>query len=235
MMLEVKNLHVSYGGVPALFGVDLMVQPGEVVSVIGSNGAGKSTLLRALSGLLKPDSGEVLFRGEMIAGKPAEAIVKKRIVMVPEGRLLFGKLTIHQNLIMGAYQVQEKEKIAERMDYVYSVFPRIKEREKQLAGTLSGGEQQMVAIARGLMAQPEILMLDEPSLGLAPIMVREMFKLIRYIKELNITILLVEQRLQEALSMSDRAYVLQTGRIVMEGRGIDLIDSQEVKQAYLGM
>lgn len=234
-MLEIKNLVVTYGGIPALFGVNLYVNTGEVVSVVGSNGAGKSTLLRAISGLMKPESGEILYNNESIGGLPAHEVVKKGIVMVPEGRLLFGKMNIFQNLMMGAYQVDDKKEIESRLEKVYSIFPRLKEREKQLAGTLSGGEQQMVAIARGLMSNPQVLMLDEPSLGLAPIMVKEMFNLLREIKKEKITILLVEQRLQEALNLSDRAYVLQTGRIVMSGTGEELINAPEVRQAYLGI
>ena len=234
-MLEIKNLVVTYGGIPALFGVDLYVNTGEVVSVVGSNGAGKSTLLRAISGLMKPESGEILYNNESIGGLPAHEVVKKGIIMVPEGRLLFGKMNIFQNLMMGAYQVDDKKEIESRLEKVYSIFPRLKEREKQLAGTLSGGEQQMVAIARGLMSNPQVLMLDEPSLGLAPIMVKEMFNLLREIKKEKITILLVEQRLREALNLSDRAYVLQTGRIVMSGTGEELINASEVKQAYLGI
>lgn len=234
-MLEIKNLVVTYGGIPALFGVDLYVNTGEVVSVVGSNGAGKSTLLRAISGLMEPESGEILYNNESIGGLPAHEVVKKGIIMVPEGRLLFGKMNIFQNLMMGAYQVDDKKEIESRLEKVYSIFPRLKEREKQLAGTLSGGEQQMVAIARGLMSNPQVLMLDEPSLGLAPIMVKEMFNLLREIKKEKITILLVEQRLREALNLSDRAYVLQTGRIVMSGTGEELINAPEVKQAYLGI
>lgn len=234
-MLEIKDLVVSYGGVPALFGVSLNVKDGEVVSVVGSNGAGKSTLLRAISGLLKPESGELLLDGKSFHGKQAHEIVKQGIVMVPEGRHLFGRMNILQNMMMGAYQVSDKKEIASRLDKVYTIFPRLKEREKQLAGTLSGGEQQMVAIARGLMANPRILMLDEPSLGLAPIMVKEMFHMIKDIKENGVTILLVEQRLQDALMLSDRAYVLQTGKIVLEGRGQEFMNSPEVRQAYLGL
>ena len=234
-MLEVKDLVVSYDGVPALFGIDLDVREGEVVSVVGSNGAGKSTLLRALSGLLNSDSGEISFNGRNITEAPAYEVVKHGIVMVPEGRLLFSKMTVLQNLIMGAYTVKDKHEITRRLDTVHNVFPRLKEREKQIAGTLSGGEQQMVALARGMMAQPRLLLLDEPSLGLAPIMVKEMFRMVRDIRAANVTILLVEQRLRETLELSDRAYVLQTGKIVMSGSAAELMDSAEIKQAYLGM
>ena len=234
-MLKVKDLVVSYGGIPALFGVDLDVREGEVVSVVGSNGAGKSTLLRALSGLLNSDRGEISFNGKNITGSPAYQVVQHGIVMVPEGRLLFSKMTVLQNLIMGAYTVNDKQEIARRLDTVHNVFPRLKEREKQIAATLSGGEQQMVALARGMMAQPRLLLLDEPSLGLAPIMVKEMFHMVRDISAANVTILLVEQRLRETLELSDRAYVLQTGKIVMSGTAAELMDSAEIKRAYLGM
>lgn len=234
-MLQVENLVVSYSGVPALFGIDLEVQEGEVVSVLGSNGAGKSTLLRALSGLLPSDKGEITFNGQKITDSPAHTMVKHGIAMVPEGRLLFSKMSVFQNLMMGAYTVKDKQEVAARLEAVHKVFPRLKEREKQIAGTLSGGEQQMVALARGMMGQPRLLMLDEPSLGLAPIMVKEMFQLIRNIKSTGVTILLVEQRLRETLELSDRAYVMQTGKIVMSGTAAELMDSAEVKQAYLGM
>jgi branched-chain amino acid transport system ATP-binding protein len=234
-MLQVKDLVVSYSGVPALFGVSLEVHEGEIVAVVGSNGAGKSTLLRGISGVLKPVSGSIQIKGNEIAGKPAHEAVHHGIVMVPEGRHLFGKMTIYQNLMMGAYLVHDKEEIAKRLEKVYETFPLLKERGNQLAGTLSGGEQQMVALARGMMSNPKILMLDEPSLGLAPIMVKEMFHMIRDIKKQGITILLVEQRLQETLAIADRAYVMQTGKVVMEGDTKTLSASGEVRQAYLGM
>lgn len=233
-MLTVKNLSVAYNDVPAIFGVDLQVNEGEIVSVVGSNGAGKSTLLKALAGIL-PSKGEITFNGERISQLPPHKIVEKGISLIPEGRMLFGKLSIYQNLVLGSYQENNKEARDQRIDEVYNIFPRLKERRNQLAGTLSGGEQQMVAIARGLMSNPRLLMFDEPSLGLAPIIVKEMFRLIRKIKEQHITILLVEQRLDEALKLSDRAYVLQTGRFIMEGKGSELIDSPAVRQAYLGL
>lgn len=233
-MLTVKNLSVAYNDVPAIFGVDLQVNEGEIVSVVGSNGAGKSTLLKALAGIL-PSKGEITFNGERIGQLPPHKIVEKGISLIPEGRMLFGKLSIYQNLVLGSYQENDKELRDQRIEEVYSIFPRLKERRNQLAGTLSGGEQQMVAIARGLMSNPKLLMFDEPSLGLAPIIVKEMFRLIQKIKEQHITILLVEQRLDEALKLSDRAYVLQTGRFIMEGKGSELIDSPAVRQAYLGL
>ena len=234
-MLKVSDLVVSYSGVPALFGVSLEVNEGEAVAVVGSNGSGKSTLLRGISGLLKANRGKIEFNGKDLTGRPAHELVREGIVMVPEGRLLFSKMSVMQNLRMGAFQMKDKEEIERRLDRVFKVFPRLKEREKQLAGTLSGGEQQMVALARGMMADPKILMLDEPSMGLAPIMVKEMFGMIQNIKEHGVTILLVEQRLQETLEMSDRAYVLQTGKIVMSGKASELMNSPEVKKAYLGM
>ncbi len=233
-MLTVKNLSVAYHDVPAIFGVDLQVNDGEIVSVVGSNGAGKSTLLKALAGIL-PRNGEITFDGERIDQLPPHKIVEKGISLIPEGRMLFGKLSIYQNLVLGSYQETDKEVRDQRIDEVYNIFPKLKERRNQLAGTLSGGEQQMVSIARGLMSNPKLLMLDEPSLGLAPIIVKEMFRLIQEIKDRHITILLVEQRLDEALKMSDRAYVLQTGRFIMEGKGSELIDSPAVRQAYLGL
>ncbi len=234
-MLEVRDLVVSYSGVPALFGISLDVNDGEVVAVVGSNGSGKSTLLRGLSGLLRCDQGTIRFNGKNLTGKPAHEMVKEGIVMVPEGRMLFSKMTVLQNLNVGAYKEKDKGVIAERLEKVYTVFPRLKEREKQLAGTLSGGEQQMVALARGMMAGPKILMLDEPSMGLAPIMVKEMFSMISDIAEAGVTILLVEQRLNETLELADRAYVLQTGKIVMSGSAETLKHMPEVRTAYLGM
>jgi len=234
-MLSVKDLVVSYSGVPALFGVSLDVNAGETVAVVGSNGSGKSTLLRGISGLLKCDKGSIVFDDKDITQKRAHEVVQEGIIMVPEGRLLFSKMTVMQNLRMGAYQVKDKHEIESRLENVFKVFPKLNERQKQLAGTLSGGEQQMVALARGMMASPKILMLDEPSMGLAPIMVKEMFKMIRDIAEHGVTILLVEQRLQETLEMADRGYVLQTGKIVMSGNAGELINSPEVKKAYLGM
>lgn len=233
-MLIVKNLNVAYNDVPAITDVSLHVDEGEIVSVVGSNGAGKSTLLKALAGTL-PSKGEVIFQGEKINHLPAHKVVERGISLIPEGRLLFGKLSIYQNLVLGSYQEPDKDEREKRIEDVFHIFPRLKERRNQLAGTLSGGEQQMVAIARGLMSKPRLLMFDEPSLGLAPIIVREMFRLIQKIKEQNITILLVEQRLDEALKLSDRAYVLQTGKIIMEGRGTELIASPAVRQAYLGL
>lgn len=234
-MLDINNLVVSYGGVPALFGVTLNVNVGEIVSVVGSNGCGKSTLLRAVSGLLKPESGEIRLNGKMIQGKSAHEIVKQGIVMVPEGRHLFGRMSIYQNLMMGAYLVANKNVITARLEKAYAIFPKLKARETQLAGTLSGGEQQMVAIARGLMASPELLLLDEPSLGLSPKLVKEMFHMIKDIKENGMTIMLVEQRLHEALLLSDRAYVMQTGKIILQGQARELLESPEVRQAYLGL
>lgn len=234
-MLEVSDLVVAYGDVPALFGVSMRVDAGEIVCVVGSNGAGKSTLLRAVAGLLKPRSGRVVFDGRDLTGREPEQVVQAGITMVPEGRRLFGRMTVLQNLLLGAWAVTDREEIRSRLELVFRVFPRLKERQGQLAGTLSGGEQQMVAIARGLMARPRLLMLDEPSLGLAPLLVSEMFRLVREIREQGLTILLVEQNVREALALADRAYVLQTGRMLMEGTGRELMEEEAIRKAYLGL
>lgn len=234
-MLEVSDLLVAYGDTPAIFGISMRVAAGEIVSVVGANGAGKSTLLRAISGLLRPRAGTVVFDGRHLEGLEPHLIVREGIALVPEGRRLFGRMTVLQNLLLGAYAVTDPVQVQSGLDLAFSVFPRLRERQQQLAGTLSGGEQQMVAIARGLMARPRLLMLDEPSLGLAPILVSEIFRLIKQIKDQGITILLVEQNVQEALSFADRAYVLQTGRVVMEGRGQELLEMDAVRQAYLGL
>lgn len=235
MLLEVNNLVAGYQGVSALHGISMAVDRGEVVAVVGSNGAGKSTLLKTLAGILRPESGEILFKGTNISREPPHRIVQKGIVMVPEGRLLFGRLTVEQNLILGAYTKKSSTVRSEILEEVYQLFPRLVERKKQLAGTLSGGEQQMVAIARGLMSRPELLLLDEPSLGLMPKMVELIFDMINQIKRRGLTILLVEQNVQEALEIADRGYVLQTGKIVSTGRSSDLLSSELIKRAYLGL
>lgn len=234
-MLEISDLVAAYGDTPAIFGISMKVAAGEVVSVVGANGAGKSTLLRAISGLLRPRAGTVVFEGRHLEGLEPHQIVREGIALVPEGRRLFGRMTVLQNLLLGAYAVTDPAQVRAGLELAFSVFPRLRERQQQVAGTLSGGEQQMVAIARGLMARPRLLMLDEPSLGLAPILVSEIFRLIQEIKSQGITILLVEQNVREALSLADRAYVLQTGRVVMEGRGRDLLEVDAVRQAYLGL
>jgi len=234
-MLEVKGLSAGYRGVHAVQDVSLAVRRGEVVSLIGSNGAGKSTLLRAIAGLLRPWSGEILLDNEPIHVVPPYDIVKKRIALVPEGRQLFGRLSVWDNLLLGAYALHSNEAVAESLENILQLFPWIGERRKQRSETLSGGEQQQVAIARGLMSRPSLLMLDEPSLGIMPKLVSEIFERIHTIRDKGITVFLVEQNVYEALSISDRAYVLQSGRIVLEGTGEDLLKSDLVRQAYLGM
>ena len=234
-MLEVKGLSAGYRGVHAVQDVSLSVRRGEVVSLVGSNGAGKSTLLRTIAGLLRPWGGEILLESQPIHVIPPYDIVRKKIAFVPEGRQLFGRLSVWDNLMLGAYALDSNEAVAETLDTVLQLFPWIGERKKQRSETLSGGEQQQVAIARGLMSRPSLLMLDEPSLGIMPKLVSEIFERIHVIREKGITVFLVEQNVYEALSISDRAYVLQTGRIVLEGTGQELLKSDLVRQAYLGM
>lgn len=234
-MLELKELSVGYKGVLAVQNVSLKVRRGEVVSLIGSNGAGKSTLLRTIVGLLRPLRGEVLLDNEPIHVVPPYDIVKKRIALVPEGRQLFGRLSVWDNLLLGAYALHSNQAVAESLEAVLQLFPWMGQRRKQRTDTLSGGEQQQVAIARGLMSRPSLLMLDEPSLGIMPKLVSEIFERVHAIREQGVTVFLVEQNVYEALSVSDRAYVLQTGRIVLEGNGQELLKSDLVRQAYLGM
>ncbi len=234
-MLEVKGLSVGYKDVLAVQDVSLTVQRGEVVSLIGSNGAGKSTMLRAIAGLLRPRRGEILLDNEPIHVVPPYDIVKKRIAMVPEGRQLFGRLSVWDNLLLGAYALDSAKETEESLESILQLFPWIGERKKQRADTLSGGEQQQVAIARGLMSRPALLMLDEPSLGIMPKLVSEIFQRIEEIRQKGITVFLVEQNVYEALSVSDRAYVLQSGRVVLEGKGDELLRSDLVRKAYLGM
>lgn len=235
-MLEIKNVSVGYkGGVLAVQDISFTVKKGEVVSLIGSNGAGKSTVLRAISGLLRLRSGEILFNGEALHTVPPYDIVRRGVAMVPEGRQLFGRLSVIDNLLMGAYAIDSKKLTQETLETVLALFPRLAERKGQRAETLSGGEQQLLAIGRGLMSQPKLLLLDEPSLGIMPKLVSEIFETIREISKKGLTVLLVEQNVFEALHISDRAYVLQTGRIVLEGCGEDLLKSDLVRQAYLGM
>ena len=231
-MLEVNNLTVRYGHITALDQVSIKAQKGQIVSIIGANGAGKSTLLRTISGLVKPVSGEIRFLGELLIGKPNK-IVEKGVVQIPEGRKVFSGLTIRDNLLVGGY-LQPKKKINDCLDKVYSLFPILKEREKQFAGTLSGGEQQMLAIGRGLMSDPKIMLLDEPSLGLAPIIVNNVFQIIKDIRATGVTIILVEQNAQRALSLCETAYVMEVGKIKISGLGCDLLCSDEVRKAYLG-
>lgn len=233
-MLTLENVSVNYGAIKALTGVSLHVEKGEVVTLIGANGAGKSTTLRTITGLLEPVEGRVLFEGEEISGKPTHKLVARGISMSPEGRGVFANLTVRENLQMGAYLQKNKSQIAEDMDRAFKMFPRLKERESQNAGTLSGGEQQMLAMGRALMSRPRLLLLDEPSLGLAPLVVHTIFQAIEEIRSKGTTILLVEQNAHAALKHSDRAYVLETGQIVMEGPSQQLAADPRIKEAYLG-
>jgi branched-chain amino acid transport system ATP-binding protein len=233
-MLTLENISVSYGAISALKGVSMHVGQGEVVTLIGANGAGKTTTLRTITGLLSPSEGRILFEGQEISGKPTHKLVARGISMSPEGRGVFANLTVHENLMMGAYLKKNKAEIDEDLGRGFRMFPRLKERESQKAGTLSGGEQQMLAMARALMSRPRLLLLDEPSLGLAPLVVHTIFEAIDEIRGEGTTILLVEQNAHAALKHSDRAYVLETGRIVMEGPSKELAADPRIKEAYLG-
>lgn len=234
-MLEIKNLEVSYGAINALHGVSLSVRAGSIVTLIGCNGAGKSTTLRAVSGLLKPRGGEILFAGRQIRGLPAHEIVKLGLSQVPEGRMVFANLTVQENLQMGAYLQRDKTVIRQEMDRVFTTFPRLKERLTQVAGTLSGGEQQMLAIGRALMSRPKFLMMDEPSLGIAPLLVKTIFeKIVEINRTQGITILLVEQNANLALEISHYGYVLETGKIILEDQSAALRQNPQVRSAYLG-
>jgi len=233
-MLQVENITVYYGNIQAIKGVTLDIQEGEIVTLIGANGAGKSTLLKTISGLLKPKEGQILYEGKSIGGKAAQAIVKQGISHVPEGRRIFANMTVEENLQLGAYLRRDRAGIKKDMEQVYELFPRLLERLKQQAGTLSGGEQQMLAMGRALMAKPKLLLLDEPSMGLAPLLVKTIFRIIEEIKATGTTILLVEQNAHLALSIADRAYVMETGRIVLSGTANELTESEQVKMAYLG-
>ncbi|WP_448532603.1 ABC transporter ATP-binding protein [Pseudothermotoga sp.] len=235
-MLRVKNLTTGYDGVPVVFDVSLEINEAEFVAIVGSNGAGKTTILRTISGLLKPISGEIEFEGKQIHKLTAHEIVRLGIAHVPEGRHVFGKMSVKDNLLMGAYTLNDRAKVNKLLNEVFEIFPRLKERENQKAETLSGGEQQMLAIGRALMAEPKLMLVDEMSLGLMPMMVDKVLETLKQInKEKGVTILLVEQKVQEALEMADRGYVLQTGRIVAHGTGKELLESDLVKKAYLGM
>lgn len=234
MKLEIKDLHVSYGGIRALKGVDLTVEEGQIVTLIGANGAGKSTTLRAISGLQRPQSGSILYGGEELIGLPAKEIVRRGIIHVPEGRRVFPDMTVAENLKIGAFLRTDKDGIADDMDYVHSLFPRLKERSWQLAGTLSGGEQQMLAVGRALMSRPKVLMMDEPSLGLAPLIVKDIFSIIRRVNADGITVLLIEQNANAALRVADYGYVLETGTIALTGTGEELLRNESVREAYLG-
>jgi branched-chain amino acid transport system ATP-binding protein len=234
-LLQTENIRVRYSGLPVLHGVSVHVSKGETVCVVGSNGAGKSTILRAIMASQTVFEGRILFEDAEIHRLKTEAIVQLGIVYVPEERMLFRPLSVEENLLLGAYVVRDPGKLAENLDLVYALFPRLKERRRQPASTLSGGEQQMVAIGRGLMSSPRVLMLDEPSLGLAPILVDEVLDTVRRLKAQGITILLVEQNVREALDLADRGYVLQTGRIVSEGTGQELLQSDLFQSAFLGV
>lgn len=233
-MLEIKDLHVSYGGIQALRGVSLNVPDSKIVTLIGANGAGKSTLMRTISGLVKAQSGSILWNGQELLGKPIDQIVSSGIAMSPEGRRVFADLTVLENLKIGAYLRKDKAETEKDLEWVYSLFPRLKERSWQSAGTLSGGEQQMLAVGRALMSKPKLLMLDEPSLGLAPIVVREIFDIIRTVNQQGITVLLNEQNANMALKVADYAYVLETGILTLSGTGAELLTNEQVKAAYLG-
>ncbi len=234
MKLEIRDLCVSYGGIRALKGVSLSVDEGQIVTLIGANGAGKSTTLRAISGLQKAQSGSILYGGEELTSLPAKEIVRRGIIHVPEGRRVFPDMTVAENLKIGAFLRTDKAAIAQDMDYVYSLFPRLKERSWQLAGTLSGGEQQMLAVGRALMSRPKVLMMDEPSLGLAPLIVKDIFSIIRRVNQDGITVLLIEQNANAALRIADYGYVLETGTIALSGTGEELLKNESVREAYLG-
>ena len=233
MMLELQDLQVSYGGIRALKGVSIQVNEGEIVSLIGANGAGKSTTLRAISGLERAQSGKILYNGEDITGKPSKYMVQNGLILVPEGRLIFPDMTVLENLKIGAYLRNDRDVEAD-IQRMYSLFPRLKERAWQMAGTLSGGEQQMLAVGRALMSKPKLLMMDEPSLGLAPLVVKDIFSIIQTIRDSGVTVLLIEQNANAALKIADRGYVLETGRITLEGSGRELLSNPAVRAAYLG-
>ncbi len=234
-VLQVKGIKVRYSGVPVIQGISLDVGKGEATCVVGANGAGKSTILKAIMGALKVFDGQILFNSQEIQNLKTQDIVRMGITYVPEERMLFSPLSVEENLLLGAYVLHDDEQIQKNLEYVYSLFPALRERHEQAASTLSGGEQQMVAIGRGLMSNPQLLMLDEPSLGLAPRLVDEVLGTVRQLKQEGITILLVEQNVREALDMADRGYVIQTGRVVLEGTGDDLLRSDLVRKAFLGL
>ena len=233
-MLKIKDLHVSYGGIRALRGIDVEVPDGKIVTLIGANGAGKSTMLRTISGLVKADSGSITYDDKELLGKPINKILEAGIAQVPEGRRVFANLTVLENLKAGAYLRKDKDGIAADLQWVYELFPRLEERHWQLAGTLSGGEQQMLAVGRALMSRPKVLMMDEPSLGLAPLVVQGIFDIIREINKQGVTVLLIEQNANMALKVADLAYVLETGKITRFGTGAELLADDSIKEAYLG-
>ena len=234
MMLEIKDLHVKYGAIHAIQGVSLGVDEGEVVSLIGANGAGKTTILHTISGLVKAASGSIDLLGTNLLKTNPSAMIRLGLAHVPEGRRIFASMTVDENLEMGAFVRKDRDAVREEIREIYERFPRLMERRNQIAGTLSGGEQQMLAIGRALMGRPKLLLMDEPSMGLAPILVREIFKIIQELKASGMTVLLIEQNARLALSIADRAYVLETGRIVMEGNAQELLENDQVRKAYLG-
>ena len=234
-MLELKSVDTGYGNFQALFGASLEVRLGEAVGVIGPNGAGKTTLMRVISGLIRPRAGQVLWNGEDLAGVPSHRIVELGIAHVPENRRLFPRMTVEDNLRMGAFMPAARPKFAQRLEFVYSLFPRMKERRNQFAGTMSGGEQQMCAIGRALMSDPKILLMDEPSAGLAPVIVQQVFELVRRIRENGLTVLIVEQNVQQVLRVVDRAYLLEAGSIRMSGTAAEMMASDTIREAYLGV
>ncbi len=233
-MLKINDLHVSYGGITALRGIDLEVPDGKIVTLIGANGAGKSTTLRTISGLVKAENGSITYQDQPLLGKPINKILEAGIALIPEGRRVFADLTVLENLKIGAYLRHDKSEIEKDIKWIYELFPRLEERNWQLAGTLSGGEQQMLAVGRGLMSRPKMMMLDEPSLGLAPLVVQDIFSIIQEINRQGVTILLVEQNANMALKIADWAYVLETGRITRSGIGAELLADDSIKEAYLG-
>ena len=234
-MLEVQNIDVFYGDLQVLWDVSFTVEQGEIVALVGANGSGKSTTLKAISGLLNPANGSISFLDQRLDQIPANKIIEHGVAHVPEGRRLFPEMTVRENLIMGSLAHQAKLKREETMEWVFGLFPRLREREKQMAGTLSGGEQQMLAVGRGLMALPKMIMFDEPSLGLAPILVAEIFKIIERINKEGVTVLVTEQNTKQTLEISDRGYVLENGRVVLKGTGQELLNNEHVKEAYLGI
>ena len=233
-MLKIEDLHVSYGGIRALRGISLEVPDGKIVTLIGANGAGKSTMLRTITGLVKAESGSIQWNGKKLLGMSIDRIIGEGIAMSPEGRRVFADMTVLENLKIGAYLRRDKAEIEKDIQWVYELFPRLKERSWQLSGTLSGGEQQMLAVGRALMSRPKLLLLDEPSLGLAPLVVQDIFSIIREINRRGVTVLLIEQNANMALKTADLAYVLETGNITMSGTGAELLANEKVKEAYLG-
>ena len=233
-LLEIKNIEVYYGVINALKGISLEVNEGEIVTLIGANGAGKTTTMNSIMGFIHPRSGEILFEGRNIVGMPTHKIMRAGLTQVPEGRRVFSELNVYENLMMGAYTSKDRAQTKRDLENIYSLFPRLEERKTQMAGMLSGGEQQMLAMGRALMSHPKLLMLDEPSMGLAPILVSQVFDMIKHLNDTGTTILLVEQNAEKALAIADRAYVMETGAITLSGTGAELAASEKVREAYLG-